>query len=54
MDTLGIDRKAMLVIEKAELSALRVERELQFPAIQDGAVLIAEHRDKNFSLQFVF
>src|SRR5256885_1337649 len=51
---LGVDWEAMLVIENAELALLRIKLQLEFAAIEDSAVLIAQDRDQNFELQFIF
>ena len=50
---LGIDGKAMLVIKNAEFALFRVELQLEFAAVKDSAVLIAQDRHQDFELQFV-
>ena len=50
---LGIDGEAMLVIKNAEFALFRVELQLEFAAVKDSAVLIAQDRHQDFELQFV-
>ncbi len=50
---LGIDRKAMLKIKDAELSALGVEGQFQIAALQHVAVLIRKNRYQDFALKFI-
>ena len=50
----GIDRKAMLKIKDAELSALGVEGQFQIAALQHVAVLIRKSRYQDLALKFIF
>ena len=43
----------MLLIEDAELAFLSIESQFQFTKIEDGAVLISQNWNQNFSLQFI-
>src|SRR5437764_10289396 len=49
-----VHRKPMLKIENTEFTLFGVKCQLQFSAIKHGSILIAQYRNQNFSLQFVF
>ena len=49
-----IHRKTMLAVEDAEFALFLVEGQLQLSLVEHHAVLVGQHGQQNFALQFVF
>src|SRR5437660_11459301 len=50
----GIDRKAMLKIEDAELSPLGVKGQFEFALLEDVPILFSKDGNQNLALEFIF
>src|SRR5580692_6178273 len=50
----GINGKAMTAVAQVELAPVNAKDELQFPALQDHAVMIVQNRNQHFSVELGF
>ena len=50
----GINGKAMTAVGHIELAPVNAKDELQFPALQDHAVMIVQNRNQHFSVELGF